>query len=80
MSRKSGNRSPDNCGTAYLVIVIDDADAEAMSLAWLMMTMPSRDYGIRFLQFKRNDPQANCSLGLHNSPPVYQVAGCVGSI
>jgi hypothetical protein len=51
VSRKSGNWSPDDCGTAYLVIVIDDADAEAVSLAWLMMTMPSRDHGIRFLQF-----------------------------
>jgi hypothetical protein len=56
MSRKSGNWSPDDCGTAYLVRVVDHADAEAMSLAWLMMTMPSRDHGIGFLQFERNDP------------------------
>jgi hypothetical protein len=66
MSRKSGNGSPDDCGTAYLVIVIDDADAEAVSLAWLMMTMPSCDHRICFLQFERHDPQANCSLGLHD--------------
>jgi hypothetical protein len=64
MTSHTRNGSTDDRCCSQRVILIDNAEAEPVSLAWLVMTMPSGYSSVRFRQFERHNAKWNRILRL----------------